>query len=482
MTATTRLHTARLAPFAPLAILALLAAACAAPGDDEGAGEVSADVSTAGIEIAAANPPWGGTGPILQCVPPWSPIAPGPGDVDTGFGCNGTASYSIPDVEVQVRALAVTTGDAIIAVGETYDLAMNNHDVWVARFTAAGKLDSTFATGGVFRHDFTAPLGGAESVESVVVQPSGAIVLGGGYWREDNSARKGFLMRLDASGAIDETFGVGGVVDTAAMTYVQALRLQANGTLVAVGEACSGGSATCAAAIGRFGGASGTPEVGFGTGGVVTNLLGGVAPARAYGAAVVGNTVLLGGRTKGPTTGSDVGLARFTSALDPTFGTAGTKTFDAAATETVNAIAPSGTKYVMAEAEIGSDGAERFVLRRILGTGAADPAFGIGGRAIDGFSGNGSAAYDLVVTGTKIVAVGSARDSQQRNRIAVARFTSSGVLDSTFSDDGNVMLSAGGNEAVGQAVVVQSTGRIVVGGWAAPSGGKKRAALVRILP
>lgn len=37
------------------------------------------------------------------------------------------------------------------------------------------------------------------------------------------------------------------------------------------------------------------------------------------------------------------------------------------------------------------------------------------------------------------------------------------------------------DDAWGNAIVLQSTGRIVIGGWSRNDGGKKRATLVRVL-
>jgi uncharacterized delta-60 repeat protein len=432
------------------------------------------------VRAAAPGP---NPGPISPCIPVPQPIGhppPKAGDIDVWFGCLGLSVYSAPTLDVQIRALAIQPGDKIVAVGETYDLAMNNHDVWVARFGSDGKLDPTFATAGVFKYDFTKPLGGAESVEAVLVQPDGRIVLGGGYWREDNLKRSGFLIRLLTDGALDPSFGAGGIALASSFSFVRALRVLASGALVAAGDKCTGGDITCLAAIGRFSGTDGSADTSFGVAGSATSTLGGVDSTHAYAASAVGNTVTIGGTTHGATAGNDVGLARYASALDPSFGVGGVKTFNDASTEAVRAMVPHGTGLLLAEDPIVGS-APQFVVARIGPSGAPDASFGVGGRLVDPFSGNGGGASALALTGNgKIVAVGAARDALQRSRMAIARITAAGQLDPTFSTDGNVMTSVAGDEAFATSVAIQSTGRIVVGGWARNAANRRRAVLLGI--
>jgi uncharacterized delta-60 repeat protein len=463
----------------PLALLA----GCATATDAEDS--LAPVVTAPGVSAEALGPTNPGpTNPCLFVPPsPYTP-PPGAGDLDTSFGCLGQATYAVSNVEVMVRALAVQTGDKVIAAGETYNLATNNHNVWVTRYTADGKLDPTFATNGVFSQDFSYPLGGAESAEAVVVQPNGSIVLGGGYWREDNTARKAFLIRLLPDGALDPSFCTGGIVLTTAMTYVRALQVQDSGAIAAAGERCTGKEATCVATVGRYSGTDGTADPSFGVEGVLTTKLGGMSSAHAYGAAVAGNDVVIGGSTQGGVPGSDLGLARYSTGLDTTFGASGIVHLDGAPEEAVRAIATVGngsSGFLLAETVAPTATTEQFILSRINALGSPVWNFGFLGRAVDGFAGHGASAYALTLSPTgQVVAVGSARDALGRNRIAVTRMSGTGQIDNAFSDDGNVMLTAGGEEAVGTAVVLASTGRIVVGGWSRTASGSKRAVLVRL--
>ncbi|CAN5894080.1 hypothetical protein BH11MYX4_BH11MYX4_07860 [soil metagenome] len=466
----------RLALLAPV----VLVAACA--------GESGADAPVVAIDPVSVLRPEGiappgptPTDPCLVLTPAYPP--PAAGDVDTGFGCAGVASYGVANLDIVVKAIAVQADDKIVAVGETYNTSTNHHDAWAARFTSAGKLDTTFAAAGIFTKSFT-PLGGPTSANAVVVQPSGALVIGGGYYSEGSQngvGRTAFVLRLLPDGTLDPAFGTAGVVETSAMTYVHALRLQANGSIVAAGETCTT-SAICHAAVGRLSGSSGAPDAGFGAAGFATTNLGGAAPANAYGAAVSGNDVVIAGRsTSGAET--NAGLARYgAAAIDATFGTNGTASYDTADTETAYAIANIGTGFVFAES-LTQAGTDYFMFTRVQANGAAYASFGFLGRFFVTFAGYGAQAYGLAVTPTsQVVAVGSARTSTGHNRMGITRINGNGTLDNTFSDDGFTTISAGGEDAIATSVVLQSTGRIVAGGWSRPSGNgaKKRAVLVRV--
>lgn len=449
-------------------------AACGGSADDErrvGLDPASGSVQPAGI---------GTVGPAPSGLCGIGPVNPGPGDVDASFGCSGYAKYVIDDVDVTVRAIAVQPDDKIVAVGETYEPAMNHHNVWAARFTSGGELDTTFATGGVYTKSFV-PFGGPTSAETVVIQSSGAIVMAGGYFSEDTGAvRTGFMLRLLANGTLDTTFATAGILTTTSgFTYGRSLKIQANGTLVLAADKCTGASTNCQAVVARFS-ANGVANNGFGMLGYMpTHYFSGGAPSLGRAAAVSGDNVVMAGRTTSGTE-SNVAMGRFgPNTIDNSFGTNGYVQHDTWDIETANGLANHGTGYV---AVVGGQQSGQFYFSfvRILSTGAADNAFGFLGRYNVNFDGYGAEGAGVVYTNNKIVAAGWAKNSAGKNRLAVTRITGAGAIDNTFNGNGYTMLSAGGDEAAATAVAVQSSGRIIAGGWARPAGGKKRAVLVRI--
>jgi uncharacterized delta-60 repeat protein len=110
---------------------------------------------------------------------------------------------------------------------------------------------------------------------------------------------------------------------------------------------------------------------------------------------------------------------------------------------------------------VGISGIGDWEIRRYNTNGTPDASF----------SGDGVVTLDLggldnargvALCGTKLVVVGSASALSQ---FVVARFTGSGVLDTSFDGDGVATTGFGlGSAAVANSVAVQPDGKIVVGG------------------
>lgn len=157
---------------------------------------------------------------------------------------------------------------------------------------------------------------------------------------------------------------------------------------------------------------------------------------------------------------------------DPTFGTAGATTAQFAPgprgfTRAFGlALAPDGKVLVTGRAghrpASGDDYGESNVLvARFTPDGAVDPTFGEGGAATAPLAGHGSSI--AVQADGKPVVAGSGERSW-----LVARYTQDGELDPTFGDGGLAPLPPGtrnDNTVYATNVVIQSTGRIVVGGF-----------------
>jgi len=189
------------------------------------------------------------------------------GSLDAGFGNGGkqTTALKSGTGTDSVRALAIqpVAGEArILAVG-------GDGDFLAARYTAAGVLDTNFATGGKLVGVFGSNIGGAYAVS---VLPDGRAVLAG---HDDHDFA---LAQLTTAGALDASFGTGGRVVRAVTTNwdeATAVVRQADGSLVVGGWAYSGnGSAGDFVAM-RFT-AAGLPDASFGRQGlVITPMAGG---------------------------------------------------------------------------------------------------------------------------------------------------------------------------------------------------------------
>lgn len=128
--------------------------------------------------------------------------AQNPGDLDITFGAAGftmTDPYALTG-EIYWNIM-VLPDDKIIKIGNTYDGVTK--DVIVAKFLADGTPDSTFATNGFLRADIS--LGGIEEARGVYALSNGQLLVTG--YVQGVGTLDGFIMRLDADGTMDASFG-----------------------------------------------------------------------------------------------------------------------------------------------------------------------------------------------------------------------------------------------------------------------------------
>jgi uncharacterized delta-60 repeat protein len=193
------------------------------------------------------------------------------GGLDTGLVTDVTSGRDDANaVVIQPDGKIVVAGNAN-GTGATAEFA-------VARYNPNGSLDSSFGSGGTVQ----TPLGGWARGHAVALQPDGKIVVAGqapGSYPETHAA----LARYNAAGTLDTTFGSGaGYVVTpltgTATGAFEGVVVQSNGQIVAVGvtEPPSGN----ASALARYN-ADGTLDSTFGQGGIVAPAFGSGATAVA---------------------------------------------------------------------------------------------------------------------------------------------------------------------------------------------------------
>jgi uncharacterized delta-60 repeat protein len=108
-----------------------------------------------------------------------------------------------------------------------------------------------------------------------------------------------------------------------------------------------------------------------------------------------------------------------------------------------------------------------------------DPRFAGDGKLLTDFSGLADSVADLAIQPDgKIIAAGSTYQmTGNHTSFALARYNANGTLDTTFSGDGKVTTDIG-TTGGGSAVALQADGKILVAGYAA-SGGVDQFAVVR---
>src|SRR5262249_46333529 len=161
--------------------------------------------------------------------------------------------------------------------------------------------------------------------------------------------------------------------------------------------------------------------------------------------------------------------------LDASFGTAGVTTLDLGTDAAINSLALDDASNIVVAGAVGNGSAQNAFLARFDPNGQLDPSFGTGGAAILGLAFGGHVANGVAIQfDGKIVVTGSATTDLGTSDIFVARLDSSGNPDPFFGGTatGVVLLRdfGPGNDA-GKAILLQSDGDIVVGGFASVPGG-----------
>ncbi|MCU1484756.1 MAG: protease-like protein [Actinomycetia bacterium] len=307
--------------------------------------------------------------------------------------------------------------------------------------SVGGTLDPAFGTTGATRVDFGGT-GSFDAVEDIAVQSNGMLVAVG------RTSAGGGIARLTADGALDATFGTGGMVSSATLNPARAVAIQSDSKLVVVGQgAPSGGSLVLTRYLG-----TGAVDTTFGTSGTVTiAMTGGSAGGEDVAVQSDGKIVVLA---------VDAGVLtvlRFSAVgvLDTTFGTGGRANQTLSSTGHDQLAIQSGGKLVVTGIASGAG-----AVLRLTTTGAADTTFGTAGVASS--ANHVLRALGLSSTG-KVVAGGDLGSSD--TKAMVSRRNADGTLDTTFATTGVASFAVATlTRPSVKALVVQADGSVVVTG------------------
>ena len=155
------------------------------------------------------------------------------GALDSGFGGDGLASAAIAGYS-WAEDVAVNGEGKIVAVGGV-DNDTSDYDVLVVSFNSDGSGNADFGLAGLFALDFSA--NSVDSARRLVIDGSGRIVVAGHFEDPFDYEHKAFLIRLASGGYLDPSFGDMGRVRLSADDGLFATGLQQDslGRLVLAG-------------------------------------------------------------------------------------------------------------------------------------------------------------------------------------------------------------------------------------------------------
>jgi uncharacterized delta-60 repeat protein len=287
-------------------------------------------------------------------------------------------------------------------------------------------------------------------------------------------------------GSVDPSFGHRGITRLPSGTRLFGTAVQSDGKVVAVGESGAGSSADVLVA--RFS-SSGALDHSFGSGGIVhgpavRTLLGKLVRTGSLGRAVAiqpdGKIVVVGKATTADGTGTDgLLIERYSSAgkLDHSFGSGGLVKLLSSTYGDGYAVAiqPDGKIVATGAADAAGSGGTfpRVAVVRLHSNGSLDRSFGSGGTDVLDL-GAYSYAYAVALQHGKIVIAGSQRPGLQVTNALIARLTPSGARDRSFAGSGakaHQYAGSGGAYSGFDAVAVEPDGKLVAAGAATSSSG-----------
>jgi uncharacterized delta-60 repeat protein len=200
------------------------------------------------------------------------------GALDQTFGIDGKVLTNSGEKNIGAVGAVALQSDGKIIVGGRRLVTFSTSDFLLVRYNTNGSLDASFGDGGKAIQD-VAP-GGASKLTALAVQADGGIVAAGVFARNEEDSADIGLMRVMPDGALDPSFGSGGVVTTdisGANDGANAMALQADGKIVVAGFTNSGESRLFALA--RYA-VAGTLDAKFGLNGIVTTSFAGLDPSQ----------------------------------------------------------------------------------------------------------------------------------------------------------------------------------------------------------
>jgi uncharacterized delta-60 repeat protein len=409
---------------------------------------------------------------------------PDPGDLDPDFANAGTATLNVQRNDY-AAGVAIDAQDRIVLAGSTRAAPDGvSGDFVLARYMPSGKLDRSFGSGGIVQTDFN---GRDDRAAAVALDSSGHILVAG----TSHGSRGGDycgVARYRPNGELDPTFGNGGKalarvgsqgsrID--AMTIDSRQRVVVGGRVYRPHDLYDYYDFVVARLT-----QDGALDETFGRGGVAsTNFPGTLDEAHSLATDPRGYLVAVGeANSYGET--SEFALARYRpgGGLDTSFG-------DGGQVETSFAHGPYDYPYEAAYAGAlynegriiavgGSSGSDNtFALARYKGDGELDSSFGTDGRVETSFA-DSAVARGLVTDRLgRLIAVGASL-GRSTSEFALARYEPNGGMDPSFGTRGRVTTSFGQGYSEATGVGLDSDGRIVVVGTVSV-GGKTDFALAR---
>lgn len=367
------------------------------------------------------------------------------GTLDATFGTSGVVKT---EDNRDIYAMDFQTDGKIVLAGSRYDA--NGTDVGVFRHNSDGSLDNSFGTNGAAIIDF---FGKQDIAKGIKVLADGKMIVGAIV--TEGTTKKYALVKLNADGSIDNTFGTAGKVVTnipnATALFLSTMTVSSDGKIILGGSADGFSKAALAVYT-----SAGDLDVTFDADGIIQPSS--MTEIQSIKVQTDGKILLSGNGSNFAT------LVRMNTngSLDNTFGTGGkftNNTMTIGGANTYIDLTPDGKIIGI----FGSFATAEINMIKLTVAGTLDNDFGTGGKtAFNAITGNEYPTAIKLQANGKLLVTGS--DGGSAN-IFLTRVNADGTLDNTFGTNGTTVTSVReGGEDNAKALAVQPDGKIVIAG------------------
>jgi len=416
------------------------------------------------------------------------------GCLDGGFGTNGTVVAGAGNSSEPV-AIRQQTDGKLVVIGQFNGSTAQS--IEIIRYNSDGSLDSTFGTNGILE-DFTFAGGTCcyGTFDGALDQNGNIVVLG-------QSPNGNFVRKYSSSGVPDAAFNANSANVFASGMSSKTLRLQPDGKLL-----ISGGyhpsKSTFEAFVIRLN-SDGTPDAGFGSGGLaVTTIL---QDSQAVAVQTVNSLPYI--LVAGAISTNSFALVRLTPSgiVDTTFGSKGLASTTYCASSKIYNLATDNTGNILAAGlvQLTVNGVQKIELARYTSVGVLDTTFGDPSNSSNGRTGltvldtfgytnqptslmpvfdSSGALLHILMAGNGSELSGSAVNKY----LFLARYNADGSLDPLYGMGGVSAVNFGNNnnyvmQLPADNLVIQSNGEYsITSGATTVSGGSYYFAVARYWP
>ena len=355
------------------------------------------------------------------------------GAIDLTFNTGTGANSNVWTTAIQSDGKIIIGGDFTSYNGTTRNR--------IARLNADGTLDATFNPG----------TGANSRIQTTAIQSDGKIIIGG-YFTSYNETPVGRIARLNADGTLDPTFNSG----TGANQIVYTIVIQSDGKIIIGGifTYYNGTSRYYIARLNSDGTLDATFNPGTGTNASVRSIA-----IQSDGKIIIGGVFT----SYNGISRSKIARLNADGTLDATFNpTTG------ASNDIHTTTIQSDGKIIIGGWFLSYNGATRSRIARINADGTLDATFNPGTGA------NGYVKTTAIQSDGKIIIGGEFTSYNGTSRNHIARINADGTLDATYNP-------GTGADSWVQTTVIQSDGKIIIGGDFTSYNGMVRNRVVRIL-